>query len=266
MTAKITKITAQKRPGRYNIFLDDQYAFPVSEDVLIQFGLMKDLEVDQELKQRLLQADANSQAFQLALNYLSYQLRTVKEMRTYLRDHEVDQAVSDGIISQLSEQKYLDDAEYAKAYVRTNMTLHEKGRVVLGRELKQKGVGPTEIEDALALYDTETVVENGTKLAKKVWQRQAKLAQRIRQQKVRQTLQQKGFTGDEITLIFEQMDFSVDQEDEHDILNTNAEKLVRRYRPLTDAKQRQKFKQALVRKGFNFDDINRWLEDHATEL
>lgn len=262
MTAKITKITAQKRPGRYNIFLDDKYAFPVSEDVLIQFGLMKDLEVNDQLKKQLLQADANSQAYQLALNYLSYQLRTVKEVQTYLRDHEITVDVMTPIITRLTEQKYLDDAEYAKAYVRTNMILHEKGRVVIERELKQKGVRPDLIEDALTLYDTETVVENGTKLAKKLWKRHARLAQRIRQQKVRQGLQQKGFTGDEITLIFEQLDFSVDPEDEHDILNDTAEKVVRRYRPLTDAKQRQKFKQAMVRKGFNFDDINRWLEDH----
>ncbi|WP_125605271.1 recombination regulator RecX [Lapidilactobacillus bayanensis] len=263
MTAKITKITAQKRPGRYNIFLDGQYAFPVSEDVLIDFALMKDQEVDAELKKQLLAADANSQAHQLALNYLSYQLRTIKEMRTYLHDHDVGADTIEKIIVQLTEQKYLDDAEYAKAYVRTNMALHEKGRIVIDRELKQKGVAATEITDALALYDTETTVENGTKLAKKVWQRQAKLAQRVRQQKVRQSLQQKGFTGDEITLIFEQLDFSVDPEDEHDLLDETAAKIVRRYRPLSDSKQRQKFKQALARKGFNFDDINRWLEDHS---
>lgn len=262
MTAKITKITAQKRPGRYNIFLDGQYALPVSEDVLIQFGLMKGQEVDNELKQKLLVAEANSQAHELALNYLSYQLRTVKEMRTYLRDHDIAAATIETIIGQLIEQKYLDDAEYAKAYVRTNMILHEKGRIVLERELKQKGVGPTEIADALTLYDTETTLENGTKLAQKTWQRQAKLAQRVRQQKVRQTLQQKGFTGDEITMIFDQLDFSVDPEDERDILNVTAEKLVRRYQPLSDLKQKQKFKQALVRKGFGFDDISRWLEEH----
>ena len=142
------------------------------------------------------------------------------------------------------------------------MILHEKGRIVLERELKQKGVGPTEIADALTLYDTETTLENGTKLAQKTWQRQAKLAQRVRQQKVRQTLQQKGFTGDEITMIFDQLDFSVDPEDERDILNVTAEKLVRRYQPLSDLKQKQKFKQALVRKGFSFDDISRWLEEH----
>ena len=29
--AKITKIEAQKRQGRYNVYLDGKYAFPVAE-------------------------------------------------------------------------------------------------------------------------------------------------------------------------------------------------------------------------------------------
>ncbi|MFD1465981.1 recombination regulator RecX [Lapidilactobacillus mulanensis] len=262
MVAKITKISAQKRPGRYNIFLDGKYAFPVSEDVLMQFALQKDLEVDDKLKQALLAADANSQANQLALNYLSYQLRTIKEMRTYLREHEVSSDVADEIIERLELQNYLDDAEYAKAYVRTSMILHLKGRNVIRNELRQKGIAPDEIEDALVLYDSETVLENGTKLAQQVWKRQHKFAQRVRQQKVRQALQQKGFTGDEITMIWQELDLGVDEDDESEALANAAEKAIRRYQPLTDPKQVQKFKQALARKGFAFDAINRWLEDH----
>ena len=41
--AQITKITAQKRRGRYNIFLDGQYAFPVSETTLVTYHLAKEM-------------------------------------------------------------------------------------------------------------------------------------------------------------------------------------------------------------------------------
>ena len=46
--AKISKIEAQKRKGRYNIYLDGKYAFPVAESVLIQFRLMKGTELDEK--------------------------------------------------------------------------------------------------------------------------------------------------------------------------------------------------------------------------
>ena len=42
MNQKITSITAQKRPGRFNVFLDGNYAFSVSEDVLVKFQLSKE--------------------------------------------------------------------------------------------------------------------------------------------------------------------------------------------------------------------------------
>jgi hypothetical protein len=34
---QITKIEAQQRAGRYNIYVNGRYAFPVSEDVLIRY-------------------------------------------------------------------------------------------------------------------------------------------------------------------------------------------------------------------------------------
>ena len=43
----ITKITTQKkRTDRYNIFLDEKYAFSVDEAVLLKFQLQKGKEID----------------------------------------------------------------------------------------------------------------------------------------------------------------------------------------------------------------------------
>ena len=43
--AIITKVSAQKRQGRYNIFLDQEYAFSVSEKTLAEFVLLKGQEL-----------------------------------------------------------------------------------------------------------------------------------------------------------------------------------------------------------------------------
>ena len=43
----ITKITTQtKRTDRYNIFIDEKYAFSVAEEVLLKFQLKKGKEID----------------------------------------------------------------------------------------------------------------------------------------------------------------------------------------------------------------------------
>ena len=40
----ITKISTQKRKGRYNIFIDNEYAFSVSERTLAEKRLLKGIE------------------------------------------------------------------------------------------------------------------------------------------------------------------------------------------------------------------------------
>lgn len=259
----ITQITAQKKSGRYNIFLDKKYAFPVSEDVLIRYNLHKGLELSEELQAEITAADVVEKAYQLALNYLSYQLRTIKEMRQYLRQHEVDAVAAEQVIARLEQQQYLDDGAYAIAYVQTNKRLSLKGPQVIRQELRQKGISDDNlIVDALTHYDRTSLLANGQKLAQQIWQRQHHVSQRIREQKVRQGLQQKGYTGLDFDAIWSQLDLTMDDDEEHEALQLAAAKAQRHYHPLTDRQQRQKFTQALYRKGFAFEAINQWLADH----
>ena len=49
--AIISKISAQRKPGRYNIFLDGKYAFSASEKTVAQFILLKGKEIsDQDIE------------------------------------------------------------------------------------------------------------------------------------------------------------------------------------------------------------------------
>lgn len=264
--ATITKISAQKRAGRYNIFLDGHYAFPVSEEILIKFVLHKGQEIDEAFKNKLLQAEVNAKAYQLALHYLSYQLRTISEMKTYLRDHEVEAEVINEVIARLQKQQLLDDHAYAKAYVRTQLRLSLKGPYVLQRELQRKGIRDADIiEEALALFDDDMIVQKGQKLAMQVWQRQKRLSARAREQKIRQRLQTKGYRAQDIDLIWPQLTLTVDQDDEAQALDQAARKAYRHYQPQQDPRQAQKFKQSLVRKGFDYQAINTWLNDQMTQ-
>ncbi|MDD6865190.1 MAG: recombination regulator RecX, partial [Lactobacillus sp.] len=61
--AKISKIEAQKRPGRYNIYLDGKYAFSVAESVLIKYRLMKGMELDQSQLKAMTNDDEIAKAY-----------------------------------------------------------------------------------------------------------------------------------------------------------------------------------------------------------
>ncbi|KAI3473621.1 hypothetical protein Pfo_031551 [Paulownia fortunei] len=71
----ITKISVQKQAGRYNIDLDNQFAFGVSESVLIKYGLAKGRELDDDLIADIKLSDEVAKAMRVALNYLGHSLR-----------------------------------------------------------------------------------------------------------------------------------------------------------------------------------------------
>lgn len=83
---QISKIERQKKnPQRYSIFIQDEYAFGVDEQILLKFSIHKGMSLNQDLITKILQAEFQQSVFLKALNYLSYGLRSEKEMRDYLK-------------------------------------------------------------------------------------------------------------------------------------------------------------------------------------
>lgn len=83
---KISKIQRQKKdPQRYSIYINDQFAFGVDEQILIDFSLNKGKDLDQGLVDAILAAEAQQKLYLKGLNYLSYGLKSTKEMQDYLK-------------------------------------------------------------------------------------------------------------------------------------------------------------------------------------
>ena len=66
----ISKDRAAKKKSRYNIYINDDFAFGVDEKVLIKFELSKGLHVSKELQKKIENEDSYYKAYQKTLNYL----------------------------------------------------------------------------------------------------------------------------------------------------------------------------------------------------
>ena len=262
---KITKIETQKRKGRYNIYLDDEYAFPVDEAVLVRHVLFKGMEITKEFQRQLEQEDNFSKAFSRAVNYLSYSLRSEKEVREDLVSHEFSLETAIGVIEKLKEMKYIDDLTYAESYTRTAANLNGKGPYNIRQELKKRGIKETIIEQALLEYPMEQRIENGIAAAEKVLKRTKQSSSKETNNKVRQGLMQKGFNNDEITEILNQVDTAKDEDDEYEALKKQGEKIWRKQSKLEGSKKIQKVKSSLYQKGFNRELINQFITEKEFE-
>ncbi|WP_079479374.1 recombination regulator RecX [Halobacillus salinus] len=269
--ATLTRITTQKKnKNRYNIYLDhghgEDYGFSVDADVLVEYRLQKGMELDDATIRALIQTDTLHKSYTQAINYLSYRMRSEKEIRQYLDDKEVEPEHVDEIVKRLREEKLIDDQEFANSLVRTRVMTSSKGPLLVKKELIEKGVRGSEAEEALAYFPYDQQLEKATKFAEKKMKSGGKKSRRQQIQNVQQTLMQKGFSGDVIQEALSQLPKEEEDNSEWEAVVYQGEKLVRKYERKAEGYERkQKIKAALYRKGFPFDLIDRFLDEYMEE-
>ncbi|MBY0121858.1 recombination regulator RecX [Bacillus sp. S/N-304-OC-R1] len=262
----ITKITVQEKlKDRYNIFLDEKYAFSIDEDVLIKHGLKKGVELDEFAILEIGYQDDIRKAYNTAIQYLSRRMRSEKEVRQYLSGKEVNEIVIQEVIHKLNEYKFLNDQEFAIAFVRTLMNTTDKGSGIIRGELREKGISEDIIDKAMKEFPFEREFEAALKICAKFVEKNTRDSSRITKQKLEQTLFRKGYSNEIIRAAIAETEMDKGEDLEMSALRTHAEKAHRKYSHLSGFEYRQKMKQTLYRKGFSIELIEQILDELKEE-
>src|ERR1700691_1406886 len=91
-----------------------------------------------------------------ALNCLGRRAYSVYEMRKYLERRAEDKDLVKEVVSRLTHLNYLDDARYARQFVRLHTELRKQGPFRIARDLRARGVPDRHIEEALAERSPES--------------------------------------------------------------------------------------------------------------
>lgn len=267
----IVKIEVQKKmKNRFNVYVDkgfgEEYAFSVGEDVLVKHRLRKGMELDELDIEAILLDDQMKTAYNQALTYLGYRMRTEKEVCDYLARKNIDERVMISVIEELKTNHYIDDQEFAKAFVRTQMKTALKGPNFIKRELEQKGVARDVIEDALQLFSKEEQIEKAYQLAEKQLRKKEKISLAQLGKKMEQMLLRKGFPYDVIEAVLEKLPMQDDGGMEWEAVVAQGEKGKRKYSHLKGLELRTKVAQFLYRKGFSQDLIQQYINQELEEI
>ncbi|QHZ48218.1 recombination regulator RecX [Bacillus sp. NSP9.1] len=258
----ITKISAQKNnEERVNIFLDEKYAFSVDLDVLVKFDLRKGKELDELDIIEIQYGDEIKKGFHKALDFLSYRMRSTKEVKDHLKKKGVADSAITEIIHMLNDYKYLDDREFAQAFVSTHRKTSGKGPDVLYRELKLKGVDEEHIQEALSSFTFSEQVATAVKHAEKMLKKGKKLSSKETKQAIEQHLMRKGFSIDVISAALLETDYENNDDAEREALDKQGEKAMKRCGYDGSYETKMKVKQYLFRKGFSIDMIDQFLDE-----
>ena len=196
----ITKIQRSRRErNRYEVVVDEKPALRISEMLLLKWGLYAGMELDEPAFVKLSAAADRESAYQHALNFISYRPRSSKEILDKLSRHNFDRDLARQVIDLLKDQHLLDDAEFARMYVRDRLKGKPMGRSLLRKKLMEKGISFQLSDRVLKEYVTDEDEEAAAKalLARKLKAsaaRFSKLDALTRQKRLMDYLVQRGFS------------------------------------------------------------------------
>jgi len=111
-----------------------------------------------------------TQALNLALNYLSYQARTIQEMQKYIKKKGVSEEIVEKIIKILLDKNYLNDKEFARLFLEARIKTKPKSKFAFEYELRKKGINPCDIEVLLKAYDDQDLALRALRPKIRTWQ------------------------------------------------------------------------------------------------
>lgn len=256
----ISMISKYKQ-NEYQIKFTSGEQWTVSEDFLVKNQLYKGKELSLEEVNSLKQFTQLDRGYQLSLHYLSYQLRTTKEIRDYLKKKEIDSVYHKTIIQKLIDLHLIDDLEYAKSYVRTMMRTSDKGPIVLGQKLKTKGITDYDIQESLSLFDEESQLQVAIKTAQKLVNKYRTKNFHETKQKIYLSLQTKGFSTSIIQEAMMELQLEKDHNQEYELLVKQGDKIWRKHQKLSFSERKMKVKQNLFQKGYDYDLIQQYITE-----
>ncbi|GAA0075749.1 hypothetical protein UT300005_01270 [Clostridium sp. CTA-5] len=152
--AKITKLEFQKRnKERVNVFLDEEYAFSISAELIYKEGIKLKDEVDFEKLKILAYKDQIMKCREAAIRTIEKSHKTEKQVREKLILKGYEEEAIEKAIDFLKEYNYLNDEYYTKLFVKEK--LKSQGSNKIKYSLMQKGISKEIIEEELNNVDRE---------------------------------------------------------------------------------------------------------------
>jgi regulatory protein len=145
--------------------------------------------------------DHFEQYYLKAVHFLKFRPRSTKEIRDHLLKKKASPDVIEKIVATLTEQKFLNDYDFARWWIESRARFRPKGRRIIELELKQKGIAKDTIEEVMEGEKSEDVPDEKEQLHRLIEQKLPKYKDLPRfeiYQKLGAFLARRGYDWDEI--------------------------------------------------------------------
>lgn len=157
---KISRIEVQKRnKKRSSIYINGEFKFGLTNDVIIKYGLKEGDELSEEDIQNLLLVEEKEHIKQRAYRLLRYRNRSIAEMKDRLMRLGYEQDIVEVVVNELIEEGVLNDQKFVQGFVGDYTELKPKGNIFIMNELRKKKIQHSLIESIIKDRDERDIIK-----------------------------------------------------------------------------------------------------------
>ncbi len=168
MIKKVLEIKTGDAEGRAVVIFDDGAHIEIDRGIIKKAGIHVGREIDPDNLESSDKEDNFEKCYEAALHFLEYRARSEDELRRHLllKRKFDNESVARSIIK-LKEINLINDKAFAESWAQDRMSFKPKSRLMIKRELLQKGVdGETAGQVTDDIDDGESAYNAGIKKAK----------------------------------------------------------------------------------------------------
>ena len=163
---KIEKYELTKK-NIYNVYLSNGEVLELNGKVITDNELLIKKDIDNELYDKLKRDNTICMLMDTSVKYIDRRLRSINELRDYLKNKEEDTIIIEEVIDKLIDYKYLDDDRFTKAFIKDKLNFTNWGDYKIKNELKRLGVNEEIIYNNMINIDDNIYYERINKIIDK---------------------------------------------------------------------------------------------------
>lgn len=163
---KIEKYELTKK-NIYNVYLSNGEVLELNGKVITDNELLIKKDIDNELYDKLKRDNTICILVDTSIKYIDRRLRSINELRDYLKNKEEDTIIIEEVIDKLIDYKYLDDDRFTKAFIKDKLNFTNWGDYKIKNELKRLGVNEEIIYNNMTSIDDNIFYERINKIIDK---------------------------------------------------------------------------------------------------
>lgn len=250
-----TVLSVKKLKTKYKVeTTENKYSF--SEDTIIKYSIFKGKSFNNKELELILEEENKNSLLNKTINYLSYQARSIGEVKKYLLDKECSPNLANEIIDKLISLGYLNDESLTNSLL-DYVIRSKKGPKFLEEKLLTKGISEDLIKEVLDKYTEELEEEVLVELLDKITFKYKSYPVKKQKLLLYQKLLRDGFSSEVVNRLINKLKFI---DESNDVLIKEIKKLLNKYDEI-DYQVRNKIISKLMNKGYEYANIIECLEN-----